>query len=68
MLGGSSLAIVAAIIALGKTLGLKIVAEGVETVEQQELLTRLGCNALQGFLLGSPVSAAELSRTLPVHA
>jgi diguanylate cyclase len=64
--GNDDEAIVAAIIALGKTLGLKIVAEGVETVEQQELLTRLGCNALQGFLLGSPVSAAELPRTLPV--
>jgi diguanylate cyclase/phosphodiesterase len=66
--GNDDEAIVAAIIALGKTLGLKIVAEGVETVEQQELLTRLGCNALQGFLLGSPVSAAELSRTLTATA
>jgi len=66
--GNDDEAIVAAIIALGKTLGLKIVAEGVETVEQQELLTRLGCNALQGFLLGSPVSAAELPRTIPAIA
>ncbi|MEH6565459.1 MAG: EAL domain-containing protein [Halopseudomonas sp.] len=53
-------AIVSAIVALGKTLGLKIVAEGVETAEQQELLTRLGCNTLQGFYLGRPVAADEL--------
>jgi diguanylate cyclase (GGDEF)-like protein len=66
--GNDDEAIVAAIIALGKTLGMKIVAEGVETVEQQQLLTRLGCNALQGFLLGSPVSAAELPATLQATA
>ena len=60
--GNDDEAIVSAIIALGKTLGLKIVAEGVETVEQQELLTRLGCNALQGYLLGVPVAADQLSR------
>ncbi|KJV33169.1 putative bifunctional diguanylate cyclase/phosphodiesterase [Luteibacter yeojuensis] len=66
--GNDDEAIVAAIIALGKTLGLKIVAEGVETVEQQELLTRLGCNALQGYLLGVPVPAAELERTLRTSA
>ncbi|QWT21898.1 EAL domain-containing protein [Bacillus sp. NP157] len=63
--GNDDEAIVSAIIALGKTLGLKIVAEGVETVEQQELLTRLGCNALQGYLLGVPVAAADLPATLP---
>lgn len=61
--GNDDEAIVAAIIGLGKTLGLKIVAEGVETIEQQELLTRLGCNALQGYLLGSPVPAHQLVRS-----
>jgi diguanylate cyclase len=66
--GNDDEAIVAAIIALGKTLGLKIVAEGVETVEQQELLTRLGCNALQGYLLGVPVPAAELEQSLRASA
>ena len=62
--GNDDEAIVAAIVALGKTLGLNIVAEGVETPEQQELLTRLGCNALQGYLLGSPVPADQLSRSV----
>ena len=44
-------AIVSAIVALGHTLNLKIVAEGVETAEQQDFLTRVGCDALQGYLL-----------------
>jgi len=66
--GNDDEAIVSAIIALGKTLGLKIVAEGVETKEQQELLTRLGCNALQGYLLGSPVPADQLVGSTPAVA
>lgn len=52
-------AIIAAIVALGKTLNLKIVAEGVETREQQEFLTRLGCDSLQGYLLGRPMPAEQ---------
>ncbi|MET0504295.1 MAG: EAL domain-containing protein [Luteibacter sp.] len=66
--GNDDEAIVSAIIALGKTLGLKIVAEGVETAEQQELLTRLGCNALQGYLLGSPVPAERLVGIMPTSS
>ncbi len=54
---GHDAAIVSAIVALGQTLNLKIVAEGVETIEQQEFLTRMGCNSLQGFLLGRPMPA-----------
>jgi len=52
-------AIIAAIVALGHTLNLEIVAEGVETSEQQQLLTRLGCTTLQGYLFGVPVPAAQ---------
>ncbi|NYT63313.1 bifunctional diguanylate cyclase/phosphodiesterase [Alcaligenaceae bacterium] len=58
-------AIVSAIVALGKTLKLNIVAEGVETAEQQSFLTDLGCNILQGYLLGRPMSAAQLDQTHP---
>ncbi|MGZ0714868.1 putative bifunctional diguanylate cyclase/phosphodiesterase [Pseudomonas palleroniana] len=50
-------AIVSAIVALGQALGLRIVAEGVETDVQQSFLTRLGCNALQGYFLGHPLPA-----------
>ncbi len=50
-------AIVSAIVALGQALGLRIVAEGVETDRQQNFLTRLGCDSLQGYLLGQPLPA-----------
>jgi EAL domain-containing protein (putative c-di-GMP-specific phosphodiesterase class I) len=60
-------AIVSAIVALGQTLDLKIVAEGVETIAQQEFLTNLGCDSLQGFLFGRPMPPdqfiAALART-----
>ncbi|WP_432732449.1 EAL domain-containing protein [Jeongeupia wiesaeckerbachi] len=55
-------AIVSAIVALGQTLNLNIVAEGVETPAQRAFLTRLGCDSLQGFLLGRPVPASEFPR------
>ncbi|WLH81605.1 EAL domain-containing protein [Pseudomonas sp. FP2335] len=54
---GDDAAIVSAIVALGQALGLRIVAEGVETDAQQTFLTRLGCNSLQGYLLGHPLPA-----------
>ncbi|NMX92333.1 MULTISPECIES: EAL domain-containing protein [unclassified Pseudomonas] len=50
-------AIVSAIVALGQALGLRIVAEGVETDMQQDFLTRLGCDSLQGYHLGHPLPA-----------
>ena len=52
-------AIVSAIVALGQALGLRIVAEGVETDTQQSFLTTLGCDSLQGFLLGQPLPAEQ---------
>ena len=62
--GNDDEAIIQAIIALGKTLGMRIVAEGVETSEQQELLTRLGCNTLQGYLLARPAAPDTLLETI----
>jgi diguanylate cyclase (GGDEF)-like protein len=56
---GDDAAIISAIVALGQALNLRIVAEGVETVVQQNFLSRLGCNALQGFLLGHPLPAQQ---------
>lgn len=50
-------AIISAIVALGQALNLRIVAEGIENDRQQRFLTRLGCDSLQGFLLGHPLPA-----------
>jgi diguanylate cyclase (GGDEF)-like protein len=62
--GGSSLAIVNAIVGLGNNLGLDVVAEGVETQGQQEFLSAIGCRFAQGFLFGRPVSAEDAERML----
>jgi EAL domain-containing protein (putative c-di-GMP-specific phosphodiesterase class I) len=51
--------IVSAIVALGHALDMDIVAEGVETAAQRAYLERLGCDYLQGYLLGRPVDAAR---------
>jgi EAL domain-containing protein (putative c-di-GMP-specific phosphodiesterase class I) len=52
-------AIAAAIIAMGASLGLEVVAEGIETPEQMEVLRRLGCPLGQGYYLTSPMCADE---------
>jgi diguanylate cyclase (GGDEF)-like protein len=53
----STLAIVQAVLALGERLNLTVVAEGVETERELEILRKLGCRFVQGFLLGKPMSA-----------
>jgi diguanylate cyclase (GGDEF)-like protein len=55
--GSSGAAIVGAIVGLGRSLGMDVVAEGVETKEQLELLQKLGCTFGQGHLFGEPVTA-----------
>lgn len=57
-------AIISAIVALGQALNLRIVAEGVETLRQQDFLTALGCNSLQGFLLGHPLPAEQFMQAI----
>ncbi|HEU0277927.1 MAG TPA: bifunctional diguanylate cyclase/phosphodiesterase [Rhodanobacteraceae bacterium] len=59
--GHEDAAIVTAVIALGRTLGLAVTAEGVETSEQRDFLVREGCDILQGFLLSRPVEAAAVA-------
>lgn len=53
-------AIVTSIIAMAHAVDLTVIAEGVETAEQVELLRSLGCDQAQGYHLGRPVAAAEL--------
>lgn len=55
-------AIVSSIIALGRSLQLRIVAEGVETAGQQQYLNQLGCDLLQGYHLGRPMDAEAFLR------
>ena len=50
------------IILLGHSLGLKVVAEGVETENQREHLEALGCDEFQGYLFSKPMGAGELAR------
>lgn len=57
-------AIVAAIVGLGRALGLDVVAEGVERPDDMRVLSSLGCHRAQGFLLGRPASAADLDPLL----
>jgi diguanylate cyclase (GGDEF)-like protein len=55
-------AIVQMIIQLAQELGFKVVAEGVETERQKELLTVMGCDLLQGFLFSKPVPASDYQK------
>jgi diguanylate cyclase (GGDEF)-like protein len=60
----SASGITRAIVAVGHELGLRVVAEGVETEAQARLLKLLGCDAVQGYLWGAPVPLEELAKTI----
>jgi len=62
--GGSSATIARTIIALADALDVEIIAEGVETVEQQELLVSFGCIRYQGYLFGKPLPLAGFEAAL----
>jgi diguanylate cyclase (GGDEF)-like protein len=62
--GGRDAALTAAIIALSRELGLKVVAEGVETRAQSEFLLKRGCRVQQGYLFSKPVPAAAFAQLL----
>ncbi len=48
---------------MAHTLGLEVIAEGIETEEQKQLLLEIGCDYGQGFYLGKPTTALELEQT-----
>lgn len=64
----NSNSILSAIVALGNSLNLKMVAEGVETEEQQDLLVSMGVDYLQGYLLARPMSAKQISEMIKTRA
>ena len=61
------MAISAAIIAMGHSLGLSVLAEGVETPQQLAFLRERGCDAYQGYLCSRPLPAEEFARLLQAH-
>ncbi|MCK9604919.1 MAG: EAL domain-containing protein [Methylomonas sp.] len=60
----SDMALCEAIIIMAHKLGIKVIAEGIETGEQYELLVRAGCDYGQGFLFSRPVASVEFSGLL----
>jgi predicted signal transduction protein with EAL and GGDEF domain len=56
--------IVTAIIAVARSLNLRVIGEGVENLRQMEVLHRLGCSLMQGFLFSRPIPADDLERWL----
>ncbi|MBA3590472.1 EAL domain-containing protein, partial [Methylibium sp.] len=59
-----SSAVVTAIIALARSLGIRVIAEGVENLRQMEVLHRLGCSTMQGFLFSKALPPEELEQWL----
>ncbi len=57
-------AITKAVIALSKSLNLRVIAEGVETQEQKEFLVQNGCKHIQGYLYAKPMTASEMGEIL----
>jgi len=55
-------ALTASIVAMGRALGLRVIAEGVETEAQRDLLASFGCDEMQGFLFSRPAPADEIQR------
>lgn len=59
--------LVSSIIDMGKSLGIEVIAEGVETMEQAHILKELGCDVLQGYAFAKPMTASDLERFVEQH-
>lgn len=62
-----AVSLVKAVIALAHSLGLQVVAEGVEAQDQFQLLNHLGCDRIQGYLFGRPVGAEQITALIGHH-
>jgi diguanylate cyclase (GGDEF)-like protein/PAS domain S-box-containing protein len=61
-------AIAGTIVALAQHLGLSVIAEGVETQQQRDLLEQLGCHAYQGYFFSRPLPIADIERYIDAHS
>lgn len=61
-LGSNDLALCEAMIVMAHKLGIQVIAEGVETIEQRDLLIAAGCDYAQGYLFSKPVTAEEFEK------
>ncbi|HEX7580436.1 MAG TPA: EAL domain-containing protein, partial [Thermoanaerobaculia bacterium] len=60
----SARTIISVIVSMARSLGLRVIAEGVETDEQLRILTLEGCEEVQGYLLAAPIGASEITSLL----
>jgi EAL domain-containing protein (putative c-di-GMP-specific phosphodiesterase class I) len=67
-LNSSEYAICEAIVVMAHKLGIQVIAEGVETEEQHQLLREMGCDFAQGYLFSKPIPATQLMEFLNRHA
>ena len=56
------MALCAGIVAMAHTLGIEVIAEGIETEQQQDLLIDIGCNYGQGYFLARPMPASQFEQ------
>jgi EAL domain-containing protein (putative c-di-GMP-specific phosphodiesterase class I) len=58
--GTGSIAVIRAVVGLGKALSMEVLAEGVETTDQRDILREEGCDQLQGYLYSRPCAARDV--------
>jgi EAL domain-containing protein (putative c-di-GMP-specific phosphodiesterase class I) len=63
-----SIGVIRAVVGLGKALSMEVLAEGVETVDQRDILREEGCDQLQGYLYSRPCAAQEVQAIISRYA